>query len=368
MKRWNHQFKLLALCGAVVSCGDSGGSGSQDTSGESNATSSTSGGTNSGGTGASTSTANEQTSEPAALEPFVVEDGSCKPLFQPEPEAAYKADSVFGHIGSVTSWGDDIFFAEFANFDDIPPRIARLKPDNSVDTLLDGTVGLLKVFGDTLYFADAEGLKSLDLKTAGSTPQTLMVVPSVVDYDLSNVLYRNAEYAAGIIPFGAETLDGVVLLPELMPAGLALFGNQVYFSDRETVWRVGVDGQNPTALFPADSFNFTGALATDGNIVLFDNSDVLFSVPAAGGEVRKLGRAGEDSFPDRTAAFSQYFFGRDVVYWVDDASSFGWTALDGQRCGLLGKYRSFNPAAGHLSQSEFIAGGDNGLYRVPRVD
>lgn len=379
-KQWNHHLKGLVLCGLVVSCGDNGEAQSHDTSGESSAAaSSTSSGTasneeasnapNTGGSGASTSTIDGQTTERPPLEPFVIQDGICKPLLQPEPETVYEGDSLFAHIGAIASWGDDVYFAEYADFNDIPPRIARLKPDNSVDTLLDGNAGRLKVIADTLYFADNEGLKSLDLKTAGATPQALMTVPNVVDYDLSTVLYRDEEYVAGIVAFGAETLDGVVPLPEPMPAGLALFGDQVYYSDLDTVWKVGLDGQNPTALFPAGSSNYILAVGTDGNTVLFDNRDVLSSVPSAGGEVKKLGRAGDDRlFPNSTAAFEQYLFGRGVVYWVDDGSSFGWTALDGQSCGLFGGYSAFNPPAAHLTEREFIVGGDEGLYRIPRVD
>jgi hypothetical protein len=287
-----------------------------------------------------------------------------------------------------------------------------------VETLLEGEFNHLKVLGDELYFVGADELLSLDLSTPDAEPQVVMSLAAVdwlLDYDENFVLYADEDGAmwraalganlgagatedaesgdagtsedgtaadsaladAGAPPVSADaaaaegleaaTDPGLLLVAE-RPRDVTLFGDTIYYSDGDTVLSLSVNGGEPTALFPPDSFNFITAVGTDGSVVFFDNKDVLTTVPASGGEPLEIGRAGGDSLFNDTAAFSQYLPGRDIVYWVDDGSGYGWTALDGQSCGLLGSYSSFFDAEAHLTDDYLFVGGDSGLYQVPRVD
>jgi hypothetical protein len=306
--------------------------------------------------------------EVAPPEPFVLEFDLCRPNFIEAPEPIHDPGHFNATISSVTGWGDEVFFAESASFDEIPPRIARVRPDGTVETLLDGAVTHLEVFGDTLYYIGAGAFSSLDLSTPGAAPQVVMEISGLVAHDETTVLYSDDNDAVWSAALGAEDLSASVLLLEERPWDVALLGDTVYFSDGETVHSIGVDGSGRTALFAADSFNFITSVGSDGATVFFSNQDVLTSVPAAGGEPMELGLAGRDSLFGDTAEFARLLPGRGVVYWVDDGSSFGWTALDGQSCGILGRFDSFFDADGYLTESELFVGGDSGLYRVPRVD
>jgi hypothetical protein len=118
---------------------------------------------------------------------------------------------------------------------------------------------------------------------------------------------------------------------------VSLFEDVLYVSDGDTVTRTNIDGSGASPLFPPDSFNFISLVGADATTVFFDNDMVLSSLPATGGEPVELGRGGGDSLFSGTSRFAQFLPGRNVVYWVDDSSSYGWTALDGTSCGILGE-------------------------------
>lgn len=367
------------------------GADSAGTEGVGSSVPASSGSTTTGGQGG-------EPTEEVPTEPFVIAYGACRPNVLDVPEPIYEGGHFNATISSVTGTEDEVYFAESSSFDEIPPRIAKVTAAGTVETVLDGRFSKLKVLNGKLYFVQVNAMNedelwALDLATAAAEPQFVMQVSGLVDYNESTVLYSDGDGlvwraalgatlaapvpegsadgglgdAAATAPVEPAGGAGELLLAE-RPWALSLFGDTVYFSNGDTVLRIGVEGGEATPLFPPDSFNYIASVGTDGTNVFFDNQDELTLVPAAGGEPRVLGVAGADSLFDDTARFVQFFSANDLVYWVDDGGTFGWTALDGQSCGVLGRFSSFFDAQGHLTKDSFFVGGDSGMYKVSRID
>ncbi|MES1183598.1 MAG: hypothetical protein ABUL60_07265 [Myxococcales bacterium] len=368
----SQQLLGILLVTALTGCGDDGTPGGAAASGGA-AGSQSAGGTagtgGSAGSGVGTSgTAGSATGGAQPAVPFVVEDGICRPNPIPGPKPLYEIDSVFGHVGPMAARGDTLYFGESADFDDIPPRIAKLEGDGPPTTFVAAAHAFqLRIIADKLYYVDAEGLKSVDLAAATATPTTLNKVANIVTHDDKHVVYKDETnyYAVAV---GAPDLTGAVTLRPIEGIySVALAGDTLYLSSREGVSRVGVDGTGAANVVPDDSFAFINMVASDGTSVFFDDHDTLKVVPAAGGTARSFGRAGPDSLFFDTAAFSRLLPAGDRIYWADDGSSYGWTALDGMSCGILGTHDGFFEGGATLADNYLFASGEATVYRVDRV-
>jgi hypothetical protein len=285
------------------------------------------------------------------------------------PEPIYEIDSTFGHVGSMTARGDTLYFAESADFDDIPPRLAKLEGAGPPTTVVEGArASQLRIFGDKLYYVDTDELKSLDLAAAAATPVVLNSVAGIVAYDEQNVVYKDETSFYAIAVGAQDSTSAVTLHAAEGIYSQALAGDTLYLSSREVVYRVGLDGTGAMEVVPYDHFAFIGLIASDGTSLYFDDSDLLKVVPVGGGEARAFGVAGPDALFDDTAAFSRLFPSNGVIYWADDGESYGWTAVDGSRCGILGSHDGFFEGGGALADSYFYASGEATIYRAPRVD
>jgi hypothetical protein len=300
-------------------------------------------------------------------EPFQVMGGVCYPTSMPGPDPIYEIDNVFGHVGAMAAKGDTLYFAESADFDDIPPRIAKLEGAGPPATVVaDVHASALRIFGDELYFTDADGLKSVDLAAPGP-PMLLNMIPSIVAYDDKHVIYED-ETSFYAVAVGAADLTGAVTLrPAEGIYSLALSGETLYLSSRDGVYKVGLDGTGAADVVPDGDFAFIEMIATDGTNLFFDDQDTLKVVPVAGGEPRSFTVAGPDSLFFDTAAFSRILPAADLVYWADDGSSYGWAALDGSRCGVLGTHDGFFEGGATLGDTYLFASGEGTIYRVERV-
>jgi hypothetical protein len=365
------QLLGIVLVTALTGCGDdtkpgntaaSGGAGGSQSGGG------TAGAGGSAGSGAGTGgSAGSSTGGAQPALPFVVQDGICSPSSMPGPKPIYEIDSVFGHVGPIAARGDTLYFGESADFDDIPPRIAKLEGDGPPTTFVAGAHAFgLQIIGDKLYYVDAEGLKSVDLATAGSAPTTLNKIESIVTHDDKHVVYKDETnyYAVAV---GAPDLTGAVTLRAI--AGIysvALAGDTLYLSSREGVYRVGLDGTGAANVVPDDNFAFINMVASDGTSVFFDDQDTLRVVAAGGGTPRSFGRAGPGSLFS-SAAFARLLPAGDRIYWADDGSSYGWTALDGMSCGILGTHDAFFEGGAALAENYLFASGEATVYRVNRA-
>ena len=302
-------------------------------------------------------------------DPFMVVNGVCRPRVIAGPEPIYEIDSIFGHVGSMAARGDTLYFAESADFDDIPPRLAKLDGAGPPTTVVEGArASQLRVFGDKLYYVDTDELKSLDLAAAAATPVVLNSVAGIVAYDEQHIVYKD-ETNFYAIAVGAQDSTSAVMVHAVEGIySQALAGDTLYLSGRESVTRVGLDGTGAMDVVPYDHFAFIGLIASDGTSLYFDDSDLLKIVPVGGGEPRAFGVAGPDALFDNTAAFSGLFPGGGIIYWADDGESYGWTAVDGSRCGILGTHDAIFAGGGALADSYFYASGEATIYRAPRAD
>jgi hypothetical protein len=132
------------------------------------------------------------------------------------------------------------------------------------------------------------------------------------------------------------------------------------------VFRVGLDGTGAATVVPDDGFALINMVASDGTSVFFDDDDTLKVVPAAGGTPRAFGRAGPGSLFS-SATFARLLPAGDRIYWADDGSSYGWTALDGMSCGILGTHDAFFSGGATLADNYLFASGEATVYRVNRV-
>jgi hypothetical protein len=285
------------------------------------------------------------------------------------PEPIYEIDSTFGHVGAMAAHGDTLYFAESADFDDIPPRIAKLEGDGPPTTFVEGArASELRVIGDKLYYVQTDGLKAIDLAVPGAAPQSLNMVENIVTYDDKHVIYKD-ETSYYAVTVGASDLAGAVTLRAIEGIySVAIAGESLYLSSREGVYRVGVDGTGAADVVPDDDFAFIEMIASDGTNVFFDDQDILKVVPIAGGTVRPIGRAGPGPFVSRTAAFSSLLPAGDRIYWADDDGAYGWTALDGMSCGILGNHDGIFDGDAALAESYLFASGEATIYRVDRVE
>jgi hypothetical protein len=305
--------------------------------------------------------------EPA--EPFTVENGVCHPTSIPGPEPVYEVDSTFGHVGSMVARGDTLYFAESADFNDIPPRIAQLGDAGAPTTLIAGArAAKLQVFGEKLYYVEGEALKSFDLVAAGAAPVVLNTVADILAYDDQHVVYKDATniYAVAV---GAPDLTGAVTLGSAEPIASAVIGGDtLYLSNGDKVYRVGLDGTGAADVVPDDDFGLIGIIALDGTSLYFDDDDNLRVVPVSGGTARTIAVAGPDSLFYDTAAFASILPAGDVIYWADDGSTYGWTAVDGSRCGILGTHNGFFQSGGAVADGYIYASGEATIYRIERPE
>ncbi len=305
-----------------------------------------------------------------STEPFTVEDGVCKPAAVAGPEPIYEIDNVFGHIGSMATHGDTLYFAESADFDDIPPRIAKLEGDGPPTTVVDGHASNLRVFGDTLYYVESDVLKSVDLAGASAAPVVLNTLTdmNVLEYDEQHVVYQD-ETNIYVVDVGAEDLTAAVTLHAADSIySTAIAADTLYLSSRDGVYRLALDGTGLADVVPDDSFAFIGLITSDGTSLYFDDGDMLKVVPVAGGEPLTIGVAGADSLFYDTAAFARLLPAGGVIYWADDGESYGWTAVDGTRCGILGTHDAFFAGGAALATSYLFASGEASIYRVARPE
>jgi hypothetical protein len=286
------------------------------------------------------------------------------------PEPIYEVDSTFGHVGSMATHGDTLYFAESAEFDDVPARLAKLEGAGPPITVVEGArASQLRIFGNELYYVDidTDELKSLDLGSTAATPVVLNTVAGIVDYDEQHVVYKD-EMNFHAIAVGAQDSTAAVTLHAAEGIySQSLAGDTLYLSSRDVVYRVGLDGTGATEVVPYDHFAFIGLIESDGTSLYFDDFNLLKIVPAGGGEPRAFGAAGPDPLGN-TAGFSRLIPSGGLVYWADDGESYGWTAVDGSRCGILGTHDGIFAGDGALADSYFYASGEATIYRVPRVD
>jgi hypothetical protein len=363
----------IAMMIALTGCGDDAKSGGSGGAAGSAGSAGTGGNAGSGGAAGAAvvmgGSAGSATGGMPPAVPFEVQNGICKPTSMPGPEPIYEIDSTFGHVGAMAAHGDTLYFAESADFDDIPPRIAKLEGDGPPTTFVEGARAIgLSVIGDKLYYAEADGLKSVDLAASGATPMILNMVENIVAHDDKHVVYKDETnyYAVAV---GAPDLTGAVTLRAITGIySLAIAGDTLYLSSREGVYRVGLDGTGAADVVPDDDFAFIEMVASDGTNVFFDDQDVLKVVPVAGGTARSIGRAGPDSLFNNTAAFSSILSAGDRVYWADDGASYGWTALDGMSCGVLGTHDGIFEGGAALAESYLFASGEATIYRIDRVE
>lgn len=339
----------------------------------------TTGGGSGGGTGDTTGTATESVTGGTDSSTigttgggsggFTVDAGVCRANAMPGPEPIYEVDSTFGYMGSMAAHGDTLYFAESADFDDIPPRIAKLDGAGPPTTLVEGArASQLHVFGDTLYYVDSDTdeLKSVDLATDNAAPTVLNTAPGIVLYDEEHVVYKD-ETNIYAVDVGAPDLSGAVTLyPAEDISSYAIAGDTLYLSSSEGVYRVGLDGTGAMDVVPDDSFNSIHLIASDGTTLYFDNFNVLGAVPVTGAEPLSIGLAGPGLFD--TAGFYWLHPAGNVIYWADDAESYGWTAVDGMSCGILGTHDGFERGGGALADNYFYASGQATIYRVDRPD
>ncbi len=279
-------------------------------------------------------------------------------------------ESTFGHVASMAAHGDTLYFAEYADFNDPPPRIAKLEEAGPPSTVVAGArASQLRMVGDTLYYLESGALKSIDVATANATPVVLNTVAGIVAFDERHVVYKD-ETNIYAVAAGAPDLTGAVTLytdsASIYSATIA--ADTLYLSSRDGVYRVGLDGTGAADVVADDSFSFIGLIASDGTSLYFDDSDTLKVAPVAGGMPRSFGLAGPDSLFDNTAKFSKLYPAGAVIYWADDGSTYGWTALDGLSCGILGTHDAFFEGGGALADSYFYASGEKSIYRVKRVN
>lgn len=366
---------LSALSGCngdenAADAASSGGSGGTSATGGAGGAGGAFGGTG-GGAGSSAGTAGGGTGGSPNDDPFTVVNGVCRPRAMAGPEPIYEIDSIFGHVGSMAARGDTLYFAESAEFDDIPPRLAKLDGAGPPTTVVEGARATqLRVFGDKLYYVDidTDELKSLDLTTTAATPVVLNTVAGVVDYDEQHVVYKDETNFYAIDVGVQDSTSAVTLHAAEGIYSQALSGDTLYLSSREGVYRVGLDGTEAMDVVPDDHFAFIGLIESDGTSLYFDDSDLLKVVPVGGGEPRSFAVAGPDALFDNGAAFSRLFPAGGLIYWADDGSSYGWTAVDGSRCGILGTHDGFFEGGGTLAASYFYASGEATIYRAARVE
>jgi len=227
---------------------------------------------------------------------------------------------------------------------------------------------ILQVFGDKLFYVEGNALKSIDLMAPGAAPVILNTVEGILAYDAEHVVYKDETSVYSLAVGAADATSAVTLRAADSIYGVAIAGNRVFLSSRAGVYSVGVDGTAPADVVPDDSFAFIEMVASDGTNVYFDDGDVLKIVPAAGGEPRSIGVSGPDLLFDNTASFAKIFPAGDIVHWVDDGETYGWTALDGTRCGILGTHDAFFSGGGTLAETYLYASGDATIYRAERAE
>jgi hypothetical protein len=370
MGSWLSLVVLSVLAGCGDDSADSGtpaaGAAGMATAGQGGGSGGGAGGAGGAGGGAQAGAAGAGGMKPFV--PFTAEGGVCRPASIEGPAPIYEIDSTFGNIGSMATRGDTLYFAESASFDDVPPRIAQLEGVGAPTTLVEGArASNLRVFGDKLFYTEGNQLKSFDL-SAGGAPTVLNTVEGIMTYDAEHVIYKDATNIY-VVAVGAPDLTGAVTLrPAASIYSQSLAADSLYLSSREGIYRVSLDGASTSEVVPDDSFAFIEMIATDGTSVFFDDGDMLKVVPVAGGEARSFGVAGPDSLFNNTASFAQLIPTADRIFWADDGSSYGWTALDGSKCGILGSHDGFFEGGAALSDSYLFASGEATIYRVPRPE
>jgi len=265
--------------------------------------------------------------------------------------------------------GDTLYFAESADFDDIPPRIARLEAAGTPTTLVAGAhARQLRIFGATLYYLEDDTLKSVDLATNGAAPVELNTVANILAYDDQHVVYKD-ETNIYSVAVGAADLTGAVTLHAADSIVSVAIGNGIlYLSNGDGVARVGLDGTGAAAVVPDDDFSDIGLMVSDGTSLYLDDDDQLQVVAVGGGSPRTFGLAGPDALFDDTAEFANILPAGDIIYWADDGESYGWSALDGSRCGILGTHNGIFEGGAALTNSYLYAHGEETIYRVDRVE
>jgi len=370
---WARIGVALATWGCVACSGDGGTDsstgGAASTGGSPGAGGDATGGVDSSGGNASGGNANGgNASGGQPSEPFSVQDGQCIPNTVPGPEPIYENVDTFAHIDAIATHGDELIFVESYDFNDPPPRIAKLDATGSVSTLLDAGAVDLAVYGDSLYVVDAEGLKTLDLTNAAAELEPQTLVTGIMAFNDTQVVYATETEVFAITIGQTDDLSGAVLLGPLgdVMRQPTVSGEALYYHDVDNVLALNLDGSGATQVTPTDEFRYIWFMAVDATHAYFDDSP-LRSVPLTGGEPAALGVPGPDGF-GRFAGFVDLAPSGDVVYWADDNESWGFTAKDGMSCAILGTHKGFAEGAVAVSTSYVYARGDADLYRLPRVD
>jgi hypothetical protein len=303
-----------------------------------------------------------------ASEPFSLEYGRCSPNPVPGPEPIYENTDTFAHIEAIVTHGDDLIFVESYDFNDPPPRIAKLDAGGSVSTVLDAGALDLAVYGDSLYLVDGEGLKTLDLTnpTAELEPQTL--VSGILAFDDMNVVFSTETEVFSVAIGLGDDMSSAVNLGALgdVVRQPTISGGVLYYHDVDDVLALSLDGSGSTQVTPTDEFRYIWFMALGATHAYFDDNP-LKAIPLTGGEPTVLGTAGPDGF-GQDAGFTDLAPSGSFVYWADDNESWGWTAADGMSCAILGQHKGFFGGAVAVSTTYVYARGDAELYRVPGIE
>ena len=130
----------------------------------------------------------------------------------------------------------------------------------------------------------------------------------------------------------------------------------------------GLDGTGAAEVVSDEDFGDIGLMASEGTSLYLDDDDQLQVVPVGGGNPRSFGLAGPDRIFSDTAEFTSLLPAGDIIYWADDGESYGWAAVDGSRCGILGTFNAMFEGSAALADSYLYARGEKTIYRVERVE
>lgn len=265
--------------------------------------------------------------------------------------------------------GDTLYFAESADFDDVPPRIAQLDGDGPPTTLVaDARASKLQIFGTTLYYVEEDELKSVDLEGADAgAPVVRNSVPGILAYDAEHLVYKDETNIYAVAVGAPDLSEAVTLHAAASIVSVTIGGGILYLSNGDGVSRVALDGTGAADVVAEDDFSDIGLLMTDATNLYLDDDDKLQVVPLSGGEPRTFGWAGPDGLFTDSAAFVRLMPAGDIIYWADDGESYGWHAVDGSRCGILGAHNGRFDGDAALGDSYLFARGEETIYRVERV-
>lgn len=218
-----------------------------------------------------------------------------------------------------------------------------------------GAVGEFLVADLNLYWLREGGLWRASISDTNATPDPVAMQlghqASLLRFDADHLYFADTAargaFRIAITGGMVETIaSGLDVRDQVVQSGF------VYLADASSkrVRRVMVDGSAPMVMSPA-ALSEIDALATDGVGLYWADDFELVATKLDDPTSRKsLATAGPraDGSPARLVRLE---VADKRLYFSDDGGNFGWTALDGSKCGLIVK------AAGTLNGSDVAADG-----------